>query len=102
KGKKMSPAKGAGRYNLFPGMNCTAEIKILLTETLVVPKEALVIRNGKNVVFTLENGKARWNYVVAGRQNGEEVEILEGLSNGQKAITTNNLQLAHETPVNEE
>lgn len=102
KGKKTSPAKGAGRYNLFPGMNCTAEIKILLAETLVIPKEALVIRNGKNVVFTLEKGKARWNYVVAGRQNGKEVEILEGLSNGQKVITTNNLQLAHETPVIEE
>ena len=89
------------RYSLFPGMNCTATIKVPFAKTLVVPKEAVVMRSGKAVVFILEADKAKWNYVVTGRDNGKEVEIKGGLKQGQKVITTNNLQLAHDAPVKE-
>lgn len=86
---------------LFPGMNCTATIKLPFEKTLVVPKESVVMRSGKAVVFTLEDGKAKWNYVTTGRDNGKEVEIKEGLQPNQKVITTNNLQLAHDALVKE-
>jgi len=86
---------------LFPGMNCTAVIKVPSSNSLVTPKEAVVMRSGKAVVFVLENGKAKWNYVALGRDNGKEVEIKEGLKQGQKVIITNNLQLAHDAPVRE-
>ena len=86
---------------IFPGMNCTAIIKVPMSETLAVPKEAIVMRNGKEVVFTVEDGKAKWNYVVTGRDNGTTIEIKEGLREGQKVITANNLQLAHDAPVKE-
>jgi len=86
---------------LFPGMNCMAIIKVPFAKTLIVPKEAVVMRSGKAVVFTMEEGKAKWNYVVTGKDNGKEVEIKEGLKAGQKVITTNNLQLAHDAPIKE-
>jgi membrane fusion protein, multidrug efflux system len=87
---------------LFPGMNCTVVIKIPMTAALLVPKEAVVMRDGKPVVFTLEAGKAKWNYVTTGRENGKEVEVLSGLSAGQVVITSNNLQLGNDAPVKEQ
>jgi RND family efflux transporter MFP subunit len=88
-------------HTLFPGMNCTATIKIPFERSIVVPKEAVVIRSGKTVVFTIEDGKAKWNYVTVSRDNGKEVEIKDGLKAGAIVITSNNLQLAHDAPVEE-
>lgn len=96
-----SPSGEGSGVRLFPGMNCTATIKIPLSKILIVPKEAVVMRNGKAVAFTLEDGLAKWNYVTVGRENGKEVEIKNGLGAGQKVITSNNLQLAHDAPVKE-
>lgn len=92
-------AKERMQVQLFPGMNCTGSIYIPGNRALLVPKEAVVQRNDRAVVFTLENGKAKWHYVVTGRDNGKDIEVREGLINGQKVITSNNLQLAHDAPV---
>jgi membrane fusion protein, multidrug efflux system len=84
---------------LVPGMNVLTEIHIPYQKNIVVPKQALVIRSGRSVVFTAEGGLAKWNYVTTGSENGREVEILEGLKEQQQVIITNNLQLAHDAPV---
>jgi RND family efflux transporter MFP subunit len=94
--------KQIGSGNLFPGMNCEATISIPVTNALVVPKSAIVLHDGGPVIFTIEHGKAKWNYVVTGKDNGQYIEILKGLTGGQKIITGNNLQLTHDTPVKEE
>jgi membrane fusion protein, multidrug efflux system len=91
-----------GNAQLFPGMNCTVVIKVPMTQALLVPKEAVVMRDGKPVVFTVEAGKAKWNYVTTGRENGREVEVLSGLSTGQVVIISNNLQLGNDAPVKEQ
>jgi membrane fusion protein, multidrug efflux system len=85
--------------SLLPGMNANAIIRIPQNKNLVVPKSAVVFRGGRQVVFTLEGGKAKWNYVETGMDNGLEIEILEGLEAGKTVITTNNLQLANDAPV---
>lgn len=88
--------------DLLPGMHATVNILAPKERTLVVPKTAIVIRNNKTVVFTLENGRAKWNYVQIGRDNGREVEIRQGLKGNQKIIITNNLQLSNDTSVKEQ
>jgi hypothetical protein len=85
--------------NVFLGANMQVKIAVPQRETLVVPKKALVIRSGKKVVFTEENGLAKWHYVTTGLDNGEEIEILEGLKESEKVIVSNNLQLNHDSPV---
>jgi RND family efflux transporter MFP subunit len=86
--------------NLLPGMNARAIIRSPQSNSLVVPKDALVFRSGRAVVFTVENGKeSKWNYVEVGKDNGQEVEILDGIPENSIVITTNNLQLAHQAPV---
>jgi RND family efflux transporter MFP subunit len=86
--------------NLLPGMNARAIIRAPQSNSLVVPKDAVVYRSGRAVVFTVENGKeSKWNYVEVGKDNGLEIEILDGIPENSTVITTNNLQLAHQAPV---
>lgn len=84
---------------LLPGMNARAVIRSPQSNSLVVPKDALVYRSGRAVVFTIANSESKWNYVTVGKENGREVEILEGIEEGSQVITSNNLQLAHQAPV---
>lgn len=85
--------------NIFLGANLQVRIFVPQRESLVVPKSAIVIRSGKKVVFTVENNLAKWHYVSTGLENSEEIEILDGLKEGEKVIVSNNLQLNHDSPV---
>ena len=80
-------------------MHVQAIMSLPYDQHIVIPKEALVVRSGKFVVFTAKNKLAKWNYVTIGRENGKEIEILEGLQQGDSVIITNNLQLAHDATV---
>ncbi|WP_373522152.1 efflux RND transporter periplasmic adaptor subunit [Aquiflexum sp.] len=84
---------------LLPGMNARAIIRAPQNNSIVVPKEALVYRSQRPVVFTIEKDESKWNYVEVGKDNGKEVEILDGLEPGMTVITSNNLQLGHQVPV---
>jgi len=84
---------------LFEGMNIRVSVQRMLPNQLVVPKEAVVLRSGKQVVFTLVNQKAYWNYVQSHLENSSSYTITEGLKEGDIIITSGNINLAHETPV---
>ena len=92
---------------LFSGMNVRVSVRRSLGEQLVIPKTAVVLRSGKQVVFTLVNGKAAWNYVHTGLENASEyvvsdkseANVSEGLQEGDSVIISGNLNLAHETDV---
>lgn len=95
-GLKISDSSG-----LLPGMHVAVTINAPYNKNIIVPVSALVIRSGKEVVFVEEEGLAKWHYVTTGLKNNNEVEILTGLKEGYKVITTNNIYLAHDTPVKE-
>jgi RND family efflux transporter MFP subunit len=84
---------------LLEGMNAQVIIEKILAKQVVVPKEAVVERSGKKVVFVYENGLAKWNYVTVAHENSQEVAISEGLSGGQKVIVKGNLNLGHDAKV---
>lgn len=88
-----------GGKDLLDGMNVRVRVKRNAEEALVVPKSAVVLRSGRQVVFTLKNGKAMWNYVTTGLENLDQYTITEGLSAGDSVIITGNVNLAHEAPV---
>ncbi len=85
--------------NLLLNMNVTVALHIPQPKQLVVPKEAIVLRSEKEVVFSYENKRAFWNFVKTGKENGKQIEILEGLKEGQQIIISNNLQLSHDAEV---
>lgn len=94
-----------GEGKLFNGMNVRVSVKRDLGAQLIIPKTAVVLRSGKQVVFTLKEGKAAWNYVNTGLENATEYivsdksqkGIEEGLLEGDTVIVTGNLNLAHES-----
>lgn len=90
----------AGGHGLFTGMNVKISVKRELEKALVVPKSAVVLRSGgRPVIFTLENGTAKWNYVTTSLENMTEYVVTDGLTGGEKVIISGNLNLAHEAPV---
>ena len=84
---------------LVDGMNVNIILKRPIEHKLIVPKSAVLPRQGKKVVFVHENGKAIWKYVTTGVENSEEISIEAGLKEGEEVIYDNNLGLSHESEV---
>lgn len=89
------------RGKLFEGMNVRVSIHRSLEKQLVVPKGAVVLRSGKQVVFVLDSTKTKvnWAYVHTGLENADSYTIVDGLKDGDFVITSGNINLAHEAPV---
>ena len=88
-----------GGGGLIDGMNGRVSVKRAVDKALVVPKSAVVLRSGRQVVFTLDGDKAMWNYVTTGLENLNEYTVTDGLTPGMTVITSGNVNLAHEAPV---
>ena len=73
---------------LLPGMYAVATFPPAPGVTsLVVPGDAVVVRNDKNVIATVVDGKVRLIPVLLGRDYGASVEVLSGLREGDTIVT---------------
>jgi RND family efflux transporter MFP subunit len=85
-----------------PGMFAKAIIAgETLAARLLVPKEAILTRDGRPLLFKVENGRAVWLYVQTGRQNDAVIEVegvLQGgsLNAGEPVVVSNHLTLSHD------
>ena len=70
-----------------------------LPDRLVVPAEAVLVRQGRDLVFVAEGGRAAWTYVTVGARSGDHVEIAEGLAPGDTVAVAGHFALAHDAPV---
>ena len=81
-------------YRLKPGMyarvRLTAQRK---ADALTVPRNAVVDSEGRRGVFLPDGQTAKFQPVQTGLQDNNNVEILEGLTEGQRVITTGALAL---------
>jgi len=84
---------------LLSGMNVKVKLHNAVPAQLMVPKSAVVLRQGREVVFTYQNDTAFWHYVQIGLENSEQYTINEGLTREQVVITAGNLNLAHKVKV---
>ena len=72
---------------LLPGMYVTAELEARQVEGIVVPAEAIVYRNGINIIWTVTpEGKALRKIIKIGVQTKNEVQVLEGLEGNETVI----------------
>ena len=85
---------------LIEGMNAELIIINQLKDKIILPKEAIVDRKGKKVVFTYSLGEAKWNYVKLGMDTRDSVIITDGINVGDEVIIDGNSFLAHKTKVN--
>ncbi|MEC5144688.1 efflux RND transporter periplasmic adaptor subunit [Chitinophaga sp. 212800010-3] len=94
--RALVPNKGR---QLLDGMNVRIKAQQQLKRQLVVPKTAIVERQGRKVVFTYEGGYAIWHYVETGTENSEFSTILSGLQENDNIISKGSFNLAHHKPV---
>ena len=72
---------------LLPGMYMTAEIETKQVNGVVVPAEAVIYKNGLNMVWTVDKeGNARRKIVKVGIQTKDQVQIAEGLKGGETVM----------------
>lgn len=81
-----------------------AEIRIISSEkedTLCVPSDCVIMKNGTAVIVTLDKEKVpKYNEVVTGIDNGEYVEILSGIKEGDTIVISGQQYVTEGTPVN--
>ena len=69
---------------LLPGMYLTAKLDAREVTGVTVPTEAIVYSNGVNAIWTVDaNGKAKRKLVQLGVQTKNDIQITEGLSEGE-------------------
>lgn len=85
---------------MIDGMNVKVKVDKMQSSQLVVPKSAVVIRDGLEVLFRYNDGKAEWVYVKILQANSESYAVVANedrmatLSEGDEIIISNNLNLA--------
>ncbi len=80
-----------------PGLFVTAAIGTgTQTANLVVPRDAIQTIEGKQVVFVETEEGFEKRDIVSGRSDGKNVEIISGLSSGERIAATNTFTLKAE------
>jgi RND family efflux transporter MFP subunit len=81
-------------YRLKPGMFARVRLTVdRRPDALTVPRNAVVDSEGKRGVFLVDGQAAKFQPVSTGLQDNERIEILEGLTEGTRVVTTGALAL---------
>lgn len=89
-----------GSAGLGSGRFARLLVPIGKRESLRVPLSAIVHRGQLDLVFSVEEQKARMHLVRLGRTTGDEVEVLSGLTAGSHVVIGGATQLIDGQPVN--
>lgn len=83
-------------------VGATARVEIVTDvypDELVIPQEAVLIRDNRDMVFVVQDGHADWRYVTLGPEGRGIVAVEDNLEAGEQVITSGHYSLAHEAPV---
>lgn len=81
---------------MFANVNIESEI---LKNRILIPKEALLVRDKRSLVFTAEDNLAKWHYIQIGGQNDKFIEVIEGVIPSDKVIVEGHYNLAHDSNI---
>ncbi|MEP6764161.1 MAG: efflux RND transporter periplasmic adaptor subunit [Gemmatimonadaceae bacterium] len=92
---------------LRPGMYADVQLEsVRLTHRRLVPSRAVIERDGRPLVFVVRDGRAQWTYILPGRSNGIDTEVLPDsvsgvipVNAGDRVIVDGHLTLTHDAPV---
>ncbi|MFA8343217.1 MAG: efflux RND transporter periplasmic adaptor subunit [Rhodothermaceae bacterium] len=83
-----------------PGMFAKVELQAAVLENrILIPKKALLIRDKRPLVFTVEEELAKWKYVKLGEENDEFYEVKSGINKDEKLVIQGHYNLAHDAKV---
>lgn len=72
---------------LRPGMLLQLKVETQAADALVIPESALIPINQKQFVYRIVEGKAERVEIVIGRRQPGQVEVLNGLTQGDEVVT---------------
>ncbi|HUF77602.1 MAG TPA: hypothetical protein VMR44_01665, partial [Thermoanaerobaculia bacterium] len=85
---------------LRPGQFVGVEIELARrAEAVVVPEEAVVPRGGENFVFVVAAGKAELRQVTLGERAPGRVEVISGLTGGERVVVAGQQKIQDGTAV---
>ncbi|MFL6550902.1 MAG: efflux RND transporter periplasmic adaptor subunit [Povalibacter sp.] len=87
---------------LRPGMFMTVNLQGEATPTLLVPEAAIIPEQGRTFVFVVVDGKAVRREVRIGRRRPGEVEITQGLQEGEQVVVEGTQNIREGMPVHEQ
>jgi multidrug efflux pump subunit AcrA (membrane-fusion protein) len=91
-----------GGAKLFTGLYAEGRVLVNLPETLVVPRSAVLQPGPQPVVYLDEgNGYYEQHKVKLGRVGDEFVEVLDGLKEGDKVVTSGGLLIDAEAQISQ-
>ncbi len=92
------------KSDLLVGLKADIDIASeVMRNVLLVPREAILVRSGRPLIFIVENGIALWKYITIKAMGEEECWIeAEEVKPGDRVIIEGHLALAHQTAVQEE
>ena len=83
-----------------PGMFARLEIGVeAFQQRLLIPRDALLTRDDRKLVFVHQDGLAQWRYVKTGLENDDFIEVTEGVEAGEELIVSGHYNLAHDAKV---
>jgi RND family efflux transporter MFP subunit len=83
---KVDLPEEAGGLPLAPGMFVRAEFEVGETERMRIPSAALFRRGELDMVWVIEEGRAQLRLVTVGSRRDDLVEVLSGLSDGERIV----------------
>jgi len=109
---RVSPESGTGRVTvtvpnsggrLVSGLHANVWLETRrLSDRLVVPEDAVLVRQGRDLVFVIEESRAQWTYVNLGARSGDFVAITDGVAPGDTVAVDGHFALAYDAPVDVE
>jgi Cu(I)/Ag(I) efflux system membrane fusion protein len=83
---------------LKPGMYVDLKVKIPLGRHLVVSRNSILLTGERAVIFIYHgDGKIEWRNVTLGVRAGDVVEVIQGIQEGEKIITSANFLIDSES-----
>lgn len=80
-------------HGLYPGMMLKVFVPLGKVQELIVPRSAVVFRSELRAVYVLEDGRPRLRQIRLGRREGDRIQVLAGLSAGEKVVLDPNAAL---------
>jgi RND family efflux transporter MFP subunit len=83
-----------------PGMYVYVKVETAIyKDRLIVPKDAVLIRDQRKLVFSASDGLSKWCYVETGVENEKFVEIINGILAGDTVLVNGHYSLAHDAKI---
>lgn len=94
---RATASNSQGRY--LPGMFVRVELPLGDEKSLMIPSEAILpILKGKKV-FVMKDGKATEAIITTGLRTDTEVQVLEGLSEGDSVVVSALMTVKEDLPI---